>query len=109
MSLKRTFTTSPFLVAVETGITSSPFVNSLTLQRRTKDQTCKEGLQLLALVGNDVVGRGDKGAAGTVDAQLQAQVILCPARTKWSDQLIEVRFTSNGATGSSDLRLTPSP
>lgn len=39
-------------------------------------QTSKQGLQLLALVGNDVVGGWDEGAAGTVDAQLQAKIIL---------------------------------
>ncbi len=39
-------------------------------------RTCKESLQLLTLVGNDVVGGRDEGAAGTVDAQLQAKIIL---------------------------------
>lgn len=33
-----------------------------------KRQTCKESLQLLTLVGNDVVGGRDEGAAGTVDS-----------------------------------------
>lgn len=39
-------------------------------------QTCKQCLQFFTLVGNNVVGGGDEGAAGTVDAQLQAQIIL---------------------------------
>ena len=39
-------------------------------------QTCKQGLQLLTLVGDDVVGGRDEGAAGTVDAQLQAKIVL---------------------------------
>ena len=41
-----------------------------------KELTCKESLQLLTLVGNDVVGGEDEGAAGTVDAQLQTKIIL---------------------------------
>lgn len=41
-----------------------------------KEQTCKKSLQLFTLVGNDVVGGWDEGAAGTVDAQLQPKIIL---------------------------------
>lgn len=60
-------------------------------------QTCKQSLQLLTLVGNNVVGRRDEGAAGTVDAQLQAKIILWTAEeetkrdTHWDEQM----FTSS--------------
>lgn len=51
---------------------------------KQKELTCKESLQLLTLVGNDVVGGGDEGAAGTVDAQLQTKIILCSEGMKHS-------------------------
>lgn len=43
---------------------------------RGEKQTCEKSLQLLALVGNDVVCGGDEGAARAVDAELQAQIVL---------------------------------
>lgn len=68
-----------------------------TLQQKP-EPTCKQNLQLLTLVGNNVVGGWDKSAAGTVDAQLQTQVVFCSAEDqreklwRWGSQTIEKVF-----------------
>lgn len=61
-----------------------------------KEQTCKKSLQLFTLVGNDVVGGWDEGAAGTVDAQLQPKIILWSVkrRQRRYDQLMKMKFTN---------------